>query len=142
MGQHFKQRLGSERRKSRRYFLGKALTPICKVDLLFSCEKPSKPTLQGGIYCTALQAASSAGHLETMKLLLDNGADLAIQGVSRGAHLSVTKVLPLGGKYGTALQAASQSRKFVAVELLLNSGADPNLQGKNNLCPGLFQIFL
>ncbi|KAJ5995718.1 ankyrin [Penicillium waksmanii] len=51
---------------------------------------------------SAIQAASSEGHQEIVKLLLDQGADINIQGrhygnalqaVSRGGHQEIVKLL-------------------------------------------------
>ncbi|KAK4220431.1 ankyrin repeat-containing domain protein [Podospora fimiseda] len=63
---------------------------------------------QGGEYGNALQAASSRGHQEIVKLLLDKGADVNAQ----------------GGQYGNALQAASEGGHQEIVKLLLDKGAD------------------
>ncbi|KAK4198015.1 Pfs, NACHT and ankyrin domain protein [Triangularia verruculosa] len=68
---------------------------------------------QGGYYGNALQAASSEGHQEIVKLLLDKGADVNAQ----------------GGEYGNALQAASSKGHQEIVKLLLDKGADINAQG-------------
>jgi ankyrin repeat protein len=46
--------------------------------------------VQGGFYGNALQAASSRGHQETVRLLLDKGADASEQ----------------DGQYGKAVSAA------------------------------------
>jgi ankyrin repeat protein len=55
------------------------------------------------------------GHRNTdiVKLLLDAGADVNLQ----------------GGNYGTALQAASAGGHSRSVRLLLDAGADVNLMG-------------
>jgi len=57
---------------------------------------------QGGIYGTALQAASERGHCEVVHTLLARGADVNAQ----------------GGLYGTALQAASERGHCEVVEML------------------------
>ncbi|RKK66735.1 hypothetical protein BFJ69_g15137 [Fusarium oxysporum] len=67
---------------------------------------------QGGLYSTALQAASYRGHQEIVRLLLNEGADVNAQ----------------GGYYGTALLAASAKGHKEIVQLLLNEGADVNAQ--------------
>ena len=67
----------------------------------------------GGKYGNPLQAASSNGHLSTVKLLLDSGANVNAQ----------------GGFFGNALQAAAQSSSYEVVVLLLERGADVNAQG-------------
>ena len=59
-------------------------------------------------------ACCDSENLETVQLLLNNEADVNIQ----------------GGFYHTALQAACRHPKnFETVQLLLNNGADVNLQG-------------
>jgi ankyrin repeat protein len=62
---------------------------------------------QGGLYGTALQAASCGGHEAVVQLLLDYKADVNAQ----------------GGHYGTALQAASYGGHEAVVRLLLERGA-------------------
>ena len=62
---------------------------------------------QGGYYGNALQAASSGGRQQIVKLLLKAGADVNAQ----------------GGVYGNALQAASSGGGQQIVELLLKAGA-------------------
>ncbi|KAI9703722.1 MAG: hypothetical protein M1836_007492 [Candelina mexicana] len=68
---------------------------------------------QGGLYGTALQAASGEGDNEIVQQLLDAGADVNAQ----------------GGLYGTALQAASREGDNEIVQQLLDAGADVNAQG-------------
>ena len=60
----------------------------------------------------ALQAASG-GHTDMVKLLLDKGADVNLQ----------------GGYYGNALQSASHKGNLEIVKSLLDKGADVNAQG-------------
>ena len=82
-----------------------------------------------------------------MKLLLESGADVNIQGsspygpalqaASYAGHQEVVKLLlesgadvnAQGGKFGSALQAASYKGHQGVVKLLLKSGADVNAQG-------------
>ncbi|KFA55211.1 hypothetical protein S40293_09949 [Stachybotrys chartarum IBT 40293] len=96
---------------------GSRLYYACLVGLVGPAQdligKGADVNTQGGKYSTALQAASSRGHLEIVKLLLDKGADINAQ----------------GGEYGTALQAASSGGYLETVELLLDQGADINAQG-------------
>ena len=61
----------------------------------------------------ALQAASSSGHENIVRLLLEKGADVNLQ----------------GGFYGSALQAASFHGHKNFVRLLLEKGAETNMQG-------------
>ncbi|EAQ91377.1 hypothetical protein CHGG_03312 [Chaetomium globosum CBS 148.51] len=101
---------------------------------------------QGGEYGNALQAASSRGHQEIVKLLLDKGADVNAQGgrysnalyaASLKDHQEIVKLLldkgadvnAQGGEYGNALQAASWEGHQKIVKLLLDKGADVNAQG-------------
>ncbi|KAF7968340.1 hypothetical protein HWV62_30929 [Athelia sp. TMB] len=100
----------------------------------------------GGEYGTALQAASSEGHLEICQLLLEHGADLnasggeygtALQAASSEGHLEICQLLlehgadlnASGGEYGTALQAASSKGHLEICQLLLEHGADLNASG-------------
>ena len=76
-------------------------------------KKGNIPSLQGGLYGTALQATVYQGHKKVVEQLLQAGADVNLQ----------------GGKYGTALQAASCKGYEKVVEQLLQAGADVNLQG-------------
>jgi len=94
---------------------------------------------QGGEYGSALQGASSNGHLEIVKVLLASGADVnaqggeygsALQGASENGHLEIVKVLlasgadvnAQGGRYGSALQGASENGDLEIVKVLLASG--------------------
>jgi hypothetical protein len=95
---------------------------------------------------TALATTVSTGHQPTVKLFIENGADVNAQGsvygnalqsaVSRGNKDVVQLLLDkgadvnaLGGKYGTALQAAVLVENKDMVQLLLDKGADVNVQG-------------
>ncbi|KFY05580.1 hypothetical protein V492_08436 [Pseudogymnoascus sp. VKM F-4246] len=69
---------------------------------------------EGGRFGHALQAASAAGHEQTVRLLLDKGADVNAE----------------GGRYGRALQAASAKGHEQIVRLLLNKGANVNAEGR------------
>ncbi|KAK3934865.1 ankyrin repeat-containing domain protein, partial [Diplogelasinospora grovesii] len=73
--------------------------------------------VQGGVWGTALQAASAEGHKEVVEMLLGKGADVSIQGgyYGKGADVSIQ-----GGYYGTALQAATDRGHKKIVEILLD----------------------
>jgi ankyrin repeat protein len=99
-----------------------------------------------GSHGFAITAAAYTGHEAVVRLLLDEGADVNVQGryfgtalqaaslighevivrllLDRGADVNVQ-----GGLYGTALQAASLIGHEVIVRLLLDRGADINIQG-------------
>jgi ankyrin repeat protein len=68
---------------------------------------------QGGLYGSAIQAASALGNEQIVELLL-----------KRGAHVNTR-----GGKYGSAIQAASASCNEQIVRLLLERDANVNLKG-------------
>ncbi|KAJ4175619.1 hypothetical protein NW767_015723, partial [Fusarium falciforme] len=73
-----------------------------------------------GEYGNALQAASSRGHLEVVKLLLDKGADINAQ----------------GGDYGNALQAASEEGHLEVVQLLNQRNANRTPRKRSgSACP-------
>ena len=80
-------------------------------------------SLQGGYFGNALQAASYGGHQETVKLLIDKGADV---NAHRGHYGNTYR-----GHYGSALQAASASYypSDEIVKLLIDKGADVNAPG-------------
>jgi ankyrin repeat protein len=104
--------------------------------------------VEGGLYNTALQAASYNGENEAVKMLLNTGADVnaqegyhvtvnALQAASyRGKEEIVQTLLQAGadvnaqgGHFGNALQAASYIPKKETVQTLLDAGADINAQG-------------
>ncbi|KAB5536158.1 hypothetical protein GE09DRAFT_1176634 [Coniochaeta sp. 2T2.1] len=111
---------------------------------------------QGGLYGTALQAASAEGHNDIVEMLLDMGADVNAQGgrygtalqaaaaegykemaASTEGHKEIVEILlgrdasvnTQGGRYRTALQAASAYGHKEIVEILLDEGADVHAQG-------------
>jgi ankyrin repeat protein len=97
--------------------------------------------IQGGEYGSALGAAAYEGHLEVVRLLLDQGATLNIPSTrygsvlgaaAYGGHLAVVSLLLEkgldvnieGGNYGSALRAAAHESHLDVVRLLLEKGAD------------------
>ncbi|KAH6958716.1 hypothetical protein DER45DRAFT_603215 [Fusarium avenaceum] len=99
-----------------------------------------------GIYGSVLQAASAGGHLEVMRLLLKNGADINMASGRGGNALWVacrdgkTEAIRLllengadinmaSGREGNALCIASEYNKTEIVQLLLSQGANVNTQG-------------
>ncbi|KND87255.1 Ankyrin repeat domain-containing protein 17 [Tolypocladium ophioglossoides CBS 100239] len=99
----------------------------------------------GGIFGNALQAASSGGHTETVRLLLEEGADVNAQGsnyenalraASSTNHTETVRLLlergaeinAQSGEYGNALQAASFSGHTETIRLLFERGAEVNAQ--------------
>jgi ankyrin repeat protein len=58
----------------------------------------------------ALQAASSKGHKQVIRLLIEKGTEVNAQ----------------GGEYGNALQAASSEGHEQVVRLLIEKGAEVN----------------
>lgn len=94
-----------------------------------------------------LQVASSRGHLDVVKLLLESGANVnarvkdwgtALCSASHNGHLDVVKVLLESGAdlneegelaEGPPLHVASLHGYLDIVKLLLESGADVNAQG-------------
>lgn len=94
----------------------------------------------------ALAAAASNKEVSTVKLLLDRGADVKLQGGYYGSALqaaaynedqSIIKLLldrgadvnVKGGRFGSALQAAAFRCTKSTVQLLIDRGADVNVQG-------------
>ncbi|KAJ7259733.1 hypothetical protein C8J57DRAFT_1638805, partial [Mycena rebaudengoi] len=71
-----------------------------------------------GTYGTALQAASANGHIEVVRLLLDNRND-------KEKYLN-----GLGGHYGTALCAACANEEFEVAKLLVEEGAKAERTGE------------
>ncbi|KAI9794892.1 MAG: hypothetical protein M1816_003022, partial [Peltula sp. TS41687] len=102
---------------------------------------------QGGDLGNALQAASSGGHQDIVRLLIEKGADVNAQGGRHGNALqaaaswrgteAIVRLLiekgadvnAQGGYYGNALQAASWGGTEAIVRLLIEKGADVNAQG-------------
>jgi ankyrin repeat protein len=103
--------------------------------------------LQGGVYGSALHAASRFGHKEGVELLLQHGAPVNVLGGEYGSVLQaacssftpteeIVRLLLLagadvnviGGVYGTALHAACYRGKKEVVRILLDAGADVNAQ--------------
>ncbi|KAF5320212.1 hypothetical protein D9758_017613 [Tetrapyrgos nigripes] len=114
--------------------------------ILLMIENGEDVNAQGGVYGTALQAASWEGNVDIVKLLLENGADAnaqggrygnALQAASWQGNVDIVKLLlengadvnAQGGPYGNALQAASYGEDVDMVKLLLENGADVNAQG-------------
>jgi ankyrin repeat protein len=98
------------------------------------------------IYDKTLNAAALEGHINIIKILLDNGANAAVQNdfygnalhsASLKGHAEIVKLLlergmdvnAQGGKYCSALQAASYEGHIEVVHQLLNHGADVNAPG-------------
>jgi ankyrin repeat protein len=63
----------------------------------------------------SMAAHSYEGHIETMQLLIEHGADVNAS----------------GGNYGNALQAASYSGDMGTVQFLIGHGANVNAQGRS-----------
>lgn len=102
----------------------------------------------GGIYGSAIQAASRYGRIDIVQLLLEHGADVNIPGGEYGSalqaacasfedNLDLVQMLldagadinANGGQYGTALQAACYRGSGKTMRVLLDKGVDVNLQG-------------
>lgn len=71
--------------------------------------------ITGGAFATPLQAAASSGHTDSVRLLLDHGADVDL--------------LNLTSYFGNALQAAAANGHEGVVNMLLDHGANANLSG-------------
>jgi hypothetical protein len=98
--------------------------------------------VQGGPYGNPLLIASSSGHDSTVRLLLENGADINAQGpygnalraASIGGHDDIVQLLlekgadikAPEGVFGSPLQLASSGGHRAIVQLLLENGADVN----------------
>ncbi|KPM35737.1 hypothetical protein AK830_g10834 [Neonectria ditissima] len=113
----------------------------------------ANPNATGAQYGNALTAAAYDGSLDTLKLLLDAGAEVnssdgwAIQAAAEEGHEEVvTELLNRGADVNaaaeddrfssrTALYGASQAGRREIVELLLQHGADPNMSGGNDTPP-------
>ncbi|KAL8725870.1 MAG: hypothetical protein Q9181_006254 [Wetmoreana brouardii] len=76
----------------------------------------AEPNSQGGFFGNALQAASAAGHVDIINLLLE--------------HKPPPIISAPGGRYGSALMAAIRSGSSDTVFALLEEKADPNLRSK------------
>jgi hypothetical protein len=102
---------------------------------------PTSVNALGGTFGTPLQAASAMGALESVRSLLQYGADINMQAGTYGtalqaaaAHAAVEVIQLLveseadvnaqGGHYGTAMKAAKAGDSSVTVELLRRSGAE------------------
>ncbi|KAJ3515646.1 hypothetical protein NMY22_g14399 [Coprinellus aureogranulatus] len=79
------------------------------VTCLLKCG--ADPNLQGGVYCTALQAACAEGKLGVVNLLLEHGADPNVT----------------GGHWDPALHACARINCVDCARALLEHKADPNI---------------
>ena len=91
------------------------------VRITASKRSPRHVNARGGYYGNTLQAtsseghaASSRGHEQVVRLLVEKGPDVDAQ----------------GGRYGNALQASSSRGHEQIVRLLAEKGADINAQGE------------
>ncbi|KZP08804.1 hypothetical protein FIBSPDRAFT_666574, partial [Athelia psychrophila] len=100
-------------------------------------------------YASGLVVASRNTHIETVKLLVENGPHtdtekgemygVALVAASSQGHLEIIELLILvakgalldteGGMYGAALREASFQGHLEIVELLVKNGADLNTKG-------------
>ncbi|KAI5840860.1 hypothetical protein DFP73DRAFT_611679 [Morchella snyderi] len=76
-------------------------------------ERGAEPDARGGLYETALQAASHNGNIVAVKALLEKCAEVNIQ----------------GGYYGNSLRAAAFDGDEIVARTLLDKGAEINVQG-------------
>ena len=81
------------------------------VDLLLDGAMPANIHAVSEVFGDALQAAASAGHVETAERLLSRGADIDAR----------------RGRFGSALQAACVTHRVDVVKLLVGRGANVNL---------------
>ncbi|KAF7351435.1 Ankyrin repeat protein [Mycena sanguinolenta] len=89
---------------------------------------------------SALHAACWNGNTESVRILLQNGADdeAALQIASNGGHIEVVRLLlqndadvnARADGFGSALEAASRTGHMEIVRLLLEHGAAPNGSGE------------
>ncbi|KAJ6530029.1 ankyrin repeat-containing domain protein, partial [Mycena vulgaris] len=91
------------------YYGHLAMVQLLLVDDSENCIE-SPPKYRSASYDPALHSASSQGHGDIVRLLIEKGADTNA----------------LGGEYGTALQGASYYEHRAVVELLINHGAEVN----------------
>lgn len=109
-------------------------------DLLRAGADPNKSNEDG---FTPLEAASKSGNLDLFRELINNGANLSMQGgdaLLRAAELDriliVEELLKLGvdpnheNMYGSALHAAADYGYTDILEMLLEYGADTDIQAK------------
>lgn len=82
-------------------------------------ESGADVNAQGGIFHTALQAASAYGRVELVDYLVENGANVNIK----------------GGVYETAYRAAISNNHPGIASILEKHGANPNLGGKEKHPP-------
>lgn len=121
------------------------ITQITK-DLLAGVEQRSATLVNAteNLGRAPLLLAAEYGHLETARLLLDQGADIdshseryhnALCGASAEGHPKLVKLLIKAGaqvnaqseQYGNALQAAAARGKNKVVKLLLDAGGEINM---------------
>jgi ankyrin repeat protein len=116
--------------------------------VVFLLKSGEDVNAHGGYYGTALKASLAGGHEATMRLLLENEADVnaqggfhhlnALQEASVGGHETIVRLLlengadvnAHGGFFGPALHSASARGHDAIARLLLENGANVNAQGK------------
>jgi len=113
----------SEKNTADRWRLGFSdlSTPLCHIASLRAAQLAKLLLENGalvnelspGYYGFALAVAARQGSVSVVKALLDNGADINLQ----------------GGDYGNALQSVIVSENNAVLQLLLDRGANVNLQG-------------